>query len=97
MSMNTPRIEHWSIEAAAPDPYKDPQLPRGMVARGIVYGHALFEDGAEILTSNIRSMDTETSSMSTVRSQYILGSMSPSYEKWRVAQGLGKRVRYAMS
>ena len=96
MSM-TPRLEHWSIEEATPDGYKDPQLPRGMVARGIVYSHPRFEDGAEILTSNIRSMDTETHSMQTVRSQYILGTMSPSYEKWRMAQGLGKRVRYAMS
>ncbi len=96
MSMSMPpRLEHWSIEAAPLDPYKDPTLGQGIVARGIVYGHALFDDGVEILTSAIRSMDTETSSMHTVRTQYTLGRMSPSYQKWRVAEGLGERVWYA--
>lgn len=93
--MSTPRLEHWSIEEAALDPYKDPTLGQGIVARGIVYHHPRFEDGAEILTSCIHSMDTETSSMQTVRTLYILGSVSPSYQRWRATQGLGERVRYA--
>lgn len=72
------RIENWSITSKA-TPYTPPEC-HFIRIHGEVYGHPMFDDGAEVTTSDV--LEVSGSVVQTRSREYILGDPNPDYVKW---------------
>lgn len=73
------RLENWAVVNT--DPYRAPEDQKPHLS-GKVYGHPRFEDGHDIVTSHIVSIDAVNHTVTTNSgSVYELGTVDPEWEK----------------
>lgn len=72
-------IENWCLIGKKEHHYAAPETITVHLA-GTVYGHPLYKDGTEVVTSTI--MHTDGKEVNTLNRKYVLGSVRPDFKKW---------------
>lgn len=80
-----PVIHEWSTCFASNNPYAPPEA-RGLAIQGKVYGREGWEEGGQICTSNVVSVDGRTVKTRS-GSTYRLGRIAPAFREWLRKQG----------
>jgi hypothetical protein len=58
------------------------ELRPGNALVGKAFGHPRIQEGTVVFTSPILSFDTETKTVETRNTLYLLGKVSPEYKLW---------------
>lgn len=72
------KLENWSIGVSRSNPFTPPEM-KAKFLMGNVYGHDDFEDGTQIGTSTIKSLDIKNRIAKTKNTTYNLGKPSQAY------------------
>lgn len=73
------RLENWAM--VGDDPFVPPELQIKRL-HGFVYGHPNHEDGSEITTTRIISLELDSKLVNTRNTTYMLGKPEPEYLKF---------------
>jgi hypothetical protein len=75
-----PIIDNWKLIT-----YQDLSTPVDLIesfVSGKIYNHSEFEDGSEIVTSNLFNIDIEVMIAETKNGTYVLGTPDPVWVGW---------------
>ena len=76
-----PHLENWAIAGGFVSVYRAPdRVTRRLV--GVVTGHERLDDGREVTTSELQSIDYEARTARTKNSDYTLGEPDPAWLEW---------------
>lgn len=85
-----PRLENWSVITRTVNPFQAPEL--GFAAlHGNVYDNPNFDDGDEVDTSVIKSIDLDKKVAQTRNTLYELGEPDAKWLEWLKENGYDLR------
>ena len=74
------KLENWAIVMRETNPFKDPGQIK-LQLTGNVYDHPRFDDGTNVITSSIETINEDDKIITYSGSEYELGKVCEDYEK----------------